>query len=213
MAPGSAAGLSAGELRARLASTRLAEHPDRVDLAVTTRDWRPGFRGRLRDELSPAAVLIPIVDRSAELSVVLTRRSAKLAHHAGQVGFPGGRMESRDADLVATALREAHEELGIPPRRVEVVGYLSPVPTLSGYAVTSVVGLLLEGTPLTLEHTEVASAFEVPLGFLLDPANQRRGTGDEDRVAFPFEFRYGGRRIWGVTASILIALREALGDR
>jgi 8-oxo-dGTP pyrophosphatase MutT (NUDIX family) len=154
--------------------------------------------------------LIPIVDRPDGLTVLLTRRSAKLKHHAGQVGFPGGRMEVRDADVLETALRETREELGIHPDQVEVAGYLVPIPTLSGYAVTPVVGLLADETPLTLDRTEVESAFEVPLGYLLDPANQRRKTGDVDRVAFPTEFHYGGQRIWGVTASILIALRDFL---
>jgi hypothetical protein len=93
-----------------------------------------------------------------------------------------------------------------------VAGFLSPIPTLSGYAVTPVVGLLAGETQLDLDRTEVESAFEVPLGYLLDPASQHHGSGDEDRVAVPFEFHFDGQHIWGVTASILIALREALGE-
>lgn len=193
-----------------MSGTRPADDPTRVDLAAATREWRPGFRERLRDRLTPAAVLIPIVDRGNALGVLLTRRSARLKHHGGQIGFPGGRMEAGDADVVHTALRETHEELGIPPHRVEVAGVLSPIPTLSGYAVTPVVGLLADGTRLTLDRTEVESAFEVPLGYLLDRASQRRGSGDEDRVAFPFEFRVDGRRIWGVTASVIVTLRRTL---
>ena len=210
MTRGSAGSLSAEDIRARLAGTRPAEDATQVDIAAGTRHWRPGFRERLRDTLAPAAVLIPIIERPGELAVLLTRRSAKLQHHAGQVSFPGGRMDAGDADIVATALREAWEELGIQPREVEVAGFLAPIPTLSGYAVTAVVGLLAGETKLTLDRIEVVSAFEVPLGYLLDPANQHHRSGDEDRVAFPFEFRFEGQRIWGVTASILIALREAL---
>jgi 8-oxo-dGTP pyrophosphatase MutT (NUDIX family) len=166
----------------------------------------------LSDRLVPAAVLIPIVDRPDDLSVLLTRRSAKLKHHTGQVSFPGGRMEARDADIVETALRETYEELGIHPHQVEVAGFLSPIPTLTGYAVTPVVGLLANETQLTLDRTEVESAFEVPLGYLLDPASQQHGSGNVDRVAFPMEFHFAGQRIWGVTASILIALRDALSQ-
>ncbi len=209
-APGSVGSLSARDMRARLSGTQPAADPTLVDVAVTTRDWRPGFRERLSDTLAPAAVLIPIVDRPDDLSVLLTRRSAKLKHHAGQVGFPGGRTEAGDADIVATALRETYEELGIHPHQVEVVGFLSPIPTLSGYAVTAVVGLLADDTRLTLDPTEVEAAFEVPLDYLLNPASQQHGSGDVDRVAFPIEFHFAGQRIWGVTASLLIVLRDAL---
>lgn len=212
MAPGSAGSLSAGEIRARFAGTRPPEDPGRVDLEAATREWRPGFRERLRDRLSPAAVLIPILERPEALSVLFMRRSARLKHHSGQVGFPGGRMEAGDADLVATALRETHEELGIRPRQVEVAGFLAPIPTLSGYAVTPVVGLLAGEPRLTLDRIEVEAAFEAPLGYFLDLANRKQRSGDEDRVAFPLEFRFEGHRIWGVTASILIALRNALVD-
>jgi 8-oxo-dGTP pyrophosphatase MutT (NUDIX family) len=210
MKPDSTGGLSACDIRARLSGTQPAEDPAQVDVAVATRDWRPGFRERLTDTLAPAAVLTPMLDRPDGLSVLFTRRSAKLKHHAGQVSFPGGRMEGRDADVVDTALRETYEELGIRPQQVEVVGFLSPIPTLTGYAVTPVVGLLANETRLTVDRTEVESVFEVPLGYLLDPASQRQGSGNLDRVAYPIEFHFDGHRIWGVTASIMIALREAL---
>lgn len=210
--PESAGSLSAEDILARLSGTRPPDDPTQVDVEAGTRNWRPGFRKRLPDTLAPAAVLIPIVDRPGELAVLLTRRSANLQDHAGQVSFPGGRTDAGDADIVETALREAQEELGISPRQVEVVGCLQPIPTLSGYAVTPVVGLLADGIPLTLDRTEVESAFEVPLGYLLDPANQHHRSGDEDRVAIPFEFHFDGHCIWGVTASILVHLREALAE-
>ena len=210
MAQGSAGSLSASDIRARLSETRPWDDPTFVDVALATRYWRPGFRERLNERLAPAAVLVPIVDRTDGLSVLLTSRSAKLKHHAGQVSFPGGRKEARDADIVETALRETYEELGIHPHLVEVAGFLAPVPTLTGYAVTPIVGLLADNPQLTLDRTEVESAFEVPLGYLLDPASQQQGSGNVDRVAFPVEFHFDDQRIWGVTASILIALRDAL---
>ncbi len=208
--PDSTGSLSARDIRARLSGTQPAEDPTLIDVAVATRGWRPGFRERLSDTLAPAAVLIPIVDRPDGLSVLFTRRSAKLKHHSGQVSFPGGRMEVCDVDIVETALRETGEELGIHPHQVEVAGFLSPIATLTGYAVTPVVGLLADDTRLTLDHTEVESVFEVPLGYLLNPASQRHGSSNLDRVAFPLEFHFDGQRIWGATAAILIALRGAL---
>jgi 8-oxo-dGTP pyrophosphatase MutT (NUDIX family) len=182
--PDSTGSLSARDIRARLSGTQPAEDPTLIDVAVATRGWRPGFRERLSDTLAPAAVLIPIVDRPDGLSVLFTRRSAKLKHHSGQVSFPGGRMEVCDVDIVETALRETGEELGIHPHQVEVAGFLSPIATLTGYAVTPVVGLLADDTRLTLDHTEVESVFEVPLGVPLRwSANLGRHRRHTNRLA------------------------------
>ena len=144
----------------------------------------------------------------------MTRRSTELKHHAGQVSFPGGRMDPDDRDIRHTALRETEEEVGIPPDRVDVAGYLTPMPTITGYAVTPVVGLLGGELRLTLDPTEVDVAFEVPLPFLLDPGNERAGERLIDGVPVPIvEFRYGGHRIWGATASMVVAFREFLTEK
>lgn len=173
--------------------------------------WPRALRRKLTSDLVPAGVLIPIIDRTAGLSVLLTQRSPDLKHHAGQVSFPGGRMEAGDADIVATALRETHEEVGIHPDEVEVAGFLDPSPTVTGYAVTPVVGLVAAGFRLAIDYTEVEAAFEVPLRFLLDRRNQEHSERDFEGTRVPIvEFNYGSRRIWGATAAMLLTLRKTL---
>jgi 8-oxo-dGTP pyrophosphatase MutT (NUDIX family) len=145
------------------------------------------------------------------LSVLLTRRSAALRYHASQVSFPGGRMELGDADIQATALREAWEEVGIQPSDVEVAGYLEPTPTITGYAVTAVVGLVRPGIELCIDPAEVERAFEVPLAYLLDAQNQRASEREWNGVRVPIvEFHFASERIWGATANILVNLRRCL---
>jgi 8-oxo-dGTP pyrophosphatase MutT (NUDIX family) len=159
--------------------------------------------------LKPAGVLIPVIERPAGLSVLLTQRSAELKHHAGQISFPGGRMEDADRDIVHTALRETHEEVGIPPESIAVIGYLQPMPTVTGYAVTSVIGLVAAAVQLDLDHTEVAYAFEVPLPFLLDKRNQRASEREFRGQTVPtVEFHYEDEQIWGATAHMLVELRK-----
>src|SRR6185312_9850701 len=153
--------------------------------------------------LTAAAVLIPIVAR-AELTVLLTQRTEGLPHHAGQIAFPGGRMEATDRDPIATALREAQEEIGLDPRFVEPLGYLDAYRTGTGYRIFPVVALVRPGFALKLDAREVADAFEVPLSFLMDERNHqmhvRSMRGVERRFyAMPFEERY----IWGATAGIM----------
>ena len=160
--------------------------------------------------LTPAAVLVPLVSRE-RLHVLLTRRTQHLRHHAGQVSFPGGRMEEHDTDVRVTALRETHEEVGIEPRHVSVIGYLGPMPTITGYAVTPVVGLVHESAELVIDRTEVEFAFEVPLDFLLDEANDRLVEREFQVKSYPMiEFHYEGHRIWGATAQMLLIFRKYL---
>jgi 8-oxo-dGTP pyrophosphatase MutT (NUDIX family) len=202
--------LSATDIRERLSGTRPGDDPVLVDEAAM-RDWPAGFRARLGAALTPAGVLVPIIERPGALSVLLTRRADHLKHHAGQVSFPGGRMEPGDADIVATALRETHEEVGIRPWQIEVAGCLAPMPTITGYAVTPVVGLVAVDVELALDRAEVELAFEVPLAFLLDPANEVRSVREIDGIAVPLvEFHHGGERIWGATASMIVSLRQYL---
>lgn len=205
--------LSAALLQERLSETRAPEDPLDVVMPPGSERWPDFVRERIVRTLRPAGVLIPVIERVAGLSVLLTQRSAELKHHAGQVSFPGGRMEEHDADVVQTALRETHEEVGIPPQAIDVVGYLPPMPTVTGYAVTPVVGLISADVPLRIDRTEVEYAFEVPLAFLLDPRNERALERVYEGRRIPtVEFHYAGERIWGATAHILVELRRILLD-
>ena len=203
--------LTAALLQERLAGTRAPEDPVDVVLPSGSEHWPSYVRERITETLRPAGVLIPVIERAAGLSVLLTQRSADLKHHAGQVSFPGGRMEDRDADVVQTALRETHEEVGIPPQAVAVVGYLAPMPTITGYAVTPVVGMVDEDVSLQIDRTEVEYAFEVPLDFLLDRRNEQALERVYRGRRIPtVEFHYEGERIWGATAHILVELRRII---
>ena len=163
-----------------------------------------------RAPLAPAAVLIPIVARR-ELTVLLTQRTEALRRHAGQIAFPGGRMEPTDRDPIATALREAQEEIGLDPSFVEPLGYLDAYRTGTGFRIFPVVSLVREGFTLALDAREVADTFEVPLAFLMDERNHRTEArtwlGVERRFyAMPFEDRY----IWGATAGIMKNMHKRL---
>ncbi len=163
------------------------------------------------EPLTAAAVLIPIVERASGLTVLLTQRTAHLRDHAGQVSFPGGRCEPDDATPVDTALREAHEEVGIEPSQVEVLGCLPDYVTGTGFRVTPVVGLVRPPLDLRLDDFEVADVFEPPLDFLLDAANHQRHKLEvrgmlREYWAVPWQDRY----IWGATAGMLVSLHRFL---
>jgi 8-oxo-dGTP pyrophosphatase MutT (NUDIX family) len=156
----------------------------------------------------PAAVLVPIIDRS-EPTVLLTLRTAELASHAGQVAFPGGKIDPADESPVAAALREAREETGLPPTLIEPIGYLDLYLTFSGFRILPTVARVKPDFSLALNPREVTEAFEVPLKFLMTPANHQRKTRDwngfaRDYYAIPYQNRY----IWGITAGILRNLYE-----
>jgi 8-oxo-dGTP pyrophosphatase MutT (NUDIX family) len=169
------------------------------------------MREQLSGLLKPAGVLVPIIQRDLELSLLLTQRSADLKHHAGQVSFPGGSKEEHDADVEATALRETEEEVGIARHQVSVMGYLQTMPTITGFAVTPVVGLVSPAVELTVDRSEVEYAFEVPLSFLLDAGNAIRSDWDTGGRTVPMvEFRWEGKRIWGATAFMILSLRKIL---
>lgn len=158
-----------------------------------------------------AAVLVPIVDRPEGATVLLTRRSAQLRDHSGQIAFPGGKIDPSDADAVATALREAEEEIGLSRRFVRPLGYLDPYLSSTGFRILPVLGLVTPGFDLAIDPGEVDIAFEVPLGFLMDPGNHRRHSREwqgmtRHYLAMPFGEHY----IWGVTAGILRNLYEKL---
>lgn len=190
------------------------------------RDWQPEIAGDARVLLdrvpAPAAVLVPLVERDEHLSVLLTRRTAHLRDHAGQISFPGGRQEDSDADAVAAALREAHEEVGLAPSHVEVVGTLPVYTTITAFRVTPVVALVRPGFELAPDPFEVDEVFEVPLPFLMTPAHHRRHAfefGGQQRQFLSMPWTTSGadgivRRyfIWGATAAMLRNLYRFLAD-
>jgi 8-oxo-dGTP pyrophosphatase MutT (NUDIX family) len=159
----------------------------------------------------PAAVLVPLVERDTGLTVLLTQRAATLKDHAGQISFPGGRIEPEDAGAWAAALREAYEEIGLVPELVEFAGYLPDHVVVSGFRVTPCVGFVSPEHQLQIAAAEVHDVFEVPLDFILDSANhksRRRTMGD-----YSVEIRdipYGNRNIWGATAGMLMTFRRML---
>lgn len=163
--------------------------------------------------LRPAAVLVPLVDHSDAMSVLLTQRTAHLSAHAGQISFPGGRIEEHDSDAVAAALRETEEEVGLPRRQVDVIGRLDNYVTGTGFEITPIVGVVTPPLALAIDPFEVAEAFEVPLAFILDRRNHQRVERESGgrRRSF-FILPYAGRNIWGATAGILVNLAEVLAD-
>jgi len=157
-----------------------------------------------------AAVLVPVTDR-AEPGVVLTQRTETLRNHAGQIAFPGGRADPGDADLVATALREAEEEIGLPPRAVTVIGLADRYRTVTGFEVTPVLGVIPPDMTLRPSEAEVANLFEVPLAYLLDPAHHRRVSAPwRGRTRHFYEILWNDRRIWGATAAMIVNLSRRL---
>lgn len=197
--------VTASHLRARFAHTRAPADPLDVVMPLGSDQWPQGMRERLSATLTPAGVLIPLIDHGdSDISVLLTQRSAHLKTHAGQISFPGGRIEPDDRDITATALRETEEEVGIEQEGIAVIGYLDPMPTITGYAVTPVVGLISAGYELDIDTSEVEFAFEVPLEFLLEPGNRKRVRRDlHGSSVVMAEYHFEGKRIWGATAFIL----------
>ena len=157
-----------------------------------------------------AAVLIPITDR-AEPGVILTQRPNWLRSHAGQVAFPGGKVDDTDENSIFAALREAEEELNIPPARVEVIGVADTYYSGSGYSIAPVVGIIPPDLELHPNPQEVEDWFEVPLAFLLDPANSiKKEANWNGQQRSYYDMQWGERRIWGVTAGIIANLVRRL---
>jgi 8-oxo-dGTP pyrophosphatase MutT (NUDIX family) len=201
-------------LSAQVLRSLLLPMPPDLPLSPTRSDYDfdPASRPQGQPILLPAAVLFPIVAR-AEPTVLFTKRSEDLSRHAGQVSFPGGRADPEDGSLVVTALREMREETGIAEDFVSVVGFLDVYETGTGYAILPVVGLLREGFALAPDAREVTGIFEVPLGFLLDPANCQERTAEwKGRLRRFYAFQYETHYIWGATASILVNFAERFHD-
>ena len=171
----------------------------------------------LNIERRPAAVLIPVIHREPEATLLFTERTESLRSHAGQIAFPGGRIDPEDAGPEAAALREAEEEIGLRPEFIETVGRGPDYLTGSGYHVALVIAVVSPGFVLKLNPQEVAGVFEVPLSFLMDPAHHQIGSRiwKGARRSF-FEMPYQGHHIWGITAGMVRVLYERLyagGDK
>ena len=186
---------------------------DRIREALRADPIEPVLQGDVPEEpvadFVPAAVLIGITDRQ-EPGVILTVRREHLRTHAGQIAFPGGRLDPGETETDA-ALREAWEELGLDPGQAEVAGTLDSYRTVTGYVVTPVIGVVPPDLPLQPHEHEVADWFEAPLSFLLDPANQERKSAlFRGRTRHYYEIVWNGRRIWGATAAVIINLSRRL---
>ncbi|MEP6785190.1 MAG: CoA pyrophosphatase [Sphingomonadales bacterium] len=189
----------ADRLRASLAATK--GNPAR---------YSSDLREAVGNDGTPAAVLIAITDRP-EPGLILTQRPDTMRSHAGQVAFPGGRVDPGDVDAIAAALREAEEEVALPPSKVDIVGVLEPYRTITGFNIAPVVAVIPADLPLVPHDAEVAAVFEVPLAFVLDQANFREQhvtVGPRQRTYI--EAMWGERRIWGATAAMLANLSARL---
>lgn len=161
-------------------------------------------------EPAAAAVLVPIVDRP-QPGVLLTVRTDRMRRHAGQVAFPGGRVDPGDADVIAAALREAEEEIGLSRSQVEIVGTADPYRTITGFDVTPVLGVVPPDLPLAPHEHEVAAIFEAPLDFLLDAGNHVFRTVEwQGATRSYYEILWEDRRVWGATAAMIVNLSRRL---
>jgi 8-oxo-dGTP pyrophosphatase MutT (NUDIX family) len=185
--------------------------PPSLDDVGDTYGWVSQDKKSLPKRITPAAVLVPLVEHEAGMTVLLTQRPGHLKSHPGQISFPGGKTEPHDDTPEDTALRETEEEIGLPREKVDLVGRLGQRTTGSGFKVTPVVGLIKPPFETIPDPGEVEEIFEVPLSFVLNPANQKietryiRGV-DHDFYVLLFENFY----IWGLTARLLVALRDTL---
>ena len=190
--------------------------PSNLDLSLLSQ-WISARIASTHDaeiDATPAAVLVPLVDRADGITVLLTQRTAHLEHHPGQVSFPGGRLEPEDAgDAVTCALRETEEEIGLSPDSVTVLGCLDERVTGTGFRVVPVVGIVRPPFSLSLDDFEVAEVFEVPLHFFSNPANRKRVVRIVDGVEkSSWSLSWQGRTIWGLTASILVSFHDELAS-
>ena len=197
------------QMRARITAA-LRRSPPHDDGRLTgdfrlNDDWAPERAGPMR----AAAVLVPLVEHDHGITVLLTERAGDLSSHAGQVAFPGGRVDAHDDGPAGAALREAHEEIGLDPVHVEIAGYLDPYETGTRYRIVPVVGFVKPGFTVVPNPAEVDEAFEVPLAFLMDASNhERHSTFWQGKRRTYFAMPYEGHYIWGATAGMIVNLYE-----
>ena len=183
-------------------------------LSNATPEVAARVRATLTTRRTPAAVLVPLVEHPTGMTVLLTQRANTLKDHAGQISFPGGRIEPEDADAWHAALREAYEEIGLKPELVEFAGYLPDHIVISGFRVTPVVGFVKPQYQLQIATAEVHDVFEVPLDFILDEANHKFRQRKIGELTIDIhDIPYGERNIWGATAGMLMTLRRLLQTR
>ena len=195
----------------RLKDSRAAPDPTTAVPAGFSAKDIEGIRAYFPSSPIPAAVLVPIVDHDSGLTVLLTQRASTLKNHAGQISFPGGRIEASDLNPLEAALRETEEEIGIGREYMTFAGYLEPQLVLSGYWVTPVVAFLRPGFELRLDRREVEFALEVPLLHILDPVNHRARTRELGAVTVQvYDIPYQDHNIWGATAGMLMSLCRLL---
>ena len=210
-------GFTARDLRRRAEGVLLpSDQLDRVPMEGAARysDLRlnPDLGPATHDAATrPAAVLVPIIDRKPEATILLTERTEHLAAHAGQIAFPGGKMDAEDPAPADTALREAREEIGLDPRLVRPIGFLDTYQTVTNFRVAPLVAEIPADFEMRLDPAEVADAFEVPLRFLMNSENHEiHSLTYEGRERYYYAMPYGDRYIWGATAGILHNLYEWL---
>ena len=192
-------------IRARLAGSQPRHHVEEWLAPGLSAAATAAYRSYFPKNPVPAAVLVPLVE-GAQLTVLLTQRATRLRSHAGQISFPGGRIEPTDAGPEAAALREAREEIGLDPGFVTVSGYLPDHIVMTGFRVTPVVAFVRPGFSLTPDTREVQDTFEVPVSYLFDPSNyrvRRRRSGFTGEEVDFYDIPFAGRDIWGATAGML----------
>jgi 8-oxo-dGTP pyrophosphatase MutT (NUDIX family) len=203
-------------LRARLlgAPDHRTDHCRVAGLARESPALRAQLSASWPEALSFAAVLVPIIDRADSPALLMTVRASHLRRHAGQISFPGGRLEAGDADVVAAALRETEEEIGVAASAIEPIGFLVDHVVQTGYRITPVVALLQPSLTLTLDGTEVAEVFELPLAIALDAGRYRVARHSIRGVEVDsWELSFGQYTVWGATAGMLANLCDVFGGR
>jgi len=196
-------------IRERLSGTRPLHGQEHWLVPGRTAEESREFLKHFSTSPVPAAVLVPLIERENDLTVLLTQRATQLKNHAGQISFPGGRTELSDDGPREAALREAQEEIGLDPSFVSVAGYLPDHVIVSGFLVTPVVAFVQPGFELLLDSREVESTFEVPVSFLFDPQNhrtRRRRIGTSEREIDVIDIPFGEHTLWGATAGMIFAL-------
>ncbi len=205
--------LTLDTIRRRVAAPRASVDPRARMLANVDGPISPALRAAIDNPGRAASVLLTLVERPAGLTVLFTERAPHLKDHAGQISFPGGRIGAGET-AVDAALRETHEEIGLRPKDVEVLGVLDEFLTGTGFLIKPVVGYVASGSFVaTPDPTEVASAFEVPLAFIVDPANVEATYRERLGARFrTYELLHSGHRIWGATAAILVNFRDVISN-